>query len=74
MRMIIASDEVLHVGQVTCDMSDHLGNAHEHQVFKVVRPSNANEYLKYNLAKGANPEMARYAAGFFYLFYEVQTD
>ena len=74
MKMIVASEKELHVGQITSDLRDYRGIAFPYQIFKVVRRSNAREYLEYNRRAGADMEMAFFAITFFHLYYEIQTD
>ena len=74
MVQIIGSEDELKVWEIYASMKDHEGNPYPEQKFRVIRKSNAREWLECYLANGGNQALADNVLSYFYLYYEIQTD
>ena len=73
-KHMIASEELLEVGQVYQDLSDLAGAAHPEQTFLVTRASTQREWEEFVASSGGKRDWSCIFSSFPFHFYEVQTD
>ena len=73
-KLVIASEELLGVGQVYHDLRDPLGVAYPEQIFLVTKESTQKEWMDFVTSFGEKRDWTDVFSSFSFYFYEVRTD
>ena len=74
MKLVIASEEFLEIGQVYRDLSDPMGIAYPEQTFRVIEESTQKKWLDFVASFGEKRDWTDVFSSFPFYFYEIKTD